>query len=228
MSIQFVLQGFFSIQHIRTAAYMARRAKRLEARYDGSATSRLLPAIRANSTSALFAAVEFLEAIVNELFADAGLPDGGHLKGFDATILRQIAEASDADVVQRTGTMEKFDRLLSLAGQSKIARGEAPGQDVALMIRLRNGLIHYKAPWLDAGSPELVRSGSLAKSGWSNAIARRFPLRARSGSISTDGWIGYGCAQWAVKTSLAYTDLICSRLSITPIYEHVRREIQTE
>jgi hypothetical protein len=74
------LQTYFSIQHVQAAAYLARRASRLERA--GAPTLRppqIDVAIRGYASSTLFTAVAFLEALANELYADAAKPDGGHL-----------------------------------------------------------------------------------------------------------------------------------------------------
>lgn len=225
MVIGFGLQTFYSIQHIRAAAYFARRAGRIERRYDGSLISPLLPAIQANATGALFSAVAFLEATANELFADASESGGGHLSGLDPSHLTVIARLGATDAVERATVMDKFDILLSAAGLEPLERGARPAQDVAALIKLRNGLIHYQAAWLDIGTDDMVRHGSLVKSRLRKEIAARFQPRRNAGVTDSSAWIGYGCARWAVESSIAFTDAVCRRLRITAIYEHVRGDL---
>jgi hypothetical protein len=220
-------QTFYSIQHIRAAAYFARRAGRLERRFDGDPTSRLLPAIQANVSGALFSSTAFLEATANELFADAATPGGGHLRGADPFAITVIARLGEKEAVDRAYTLDKFDILLSAAGWEPLDRAQRPAQDVVTLIKLRNGLLHYKASWFDSGTDNMVRAGSLAKSKLVRELAVRFRARAHANPGAPDAWIGCECAKWAVQSSLKYADTVFDRLGVKPIYDHVRDVLET-
>ena len=76
MIIGIGLQTYYSIQHVQAAAYMARQAARVEADLTGDTAPEAV-ALKAYVSSALFSSVAFLEALVNEIYADAIRPDGG-------------------------------------------------------------------------------------------------------------------------------------------------------
>lgn len=224
MLVGLSIQTYYSIQHVQAAAYFVRRASRLERR---SAVTpgcpRLNVAIQGYASSSLFTMVAFLEALANELFADAAKADGGHLSDLDPQIRKLIAELGQIESVEKASVMSKFDVLLRAAGLQPVPRDRTPGQDLATAIRLRNELVHYKAEWFDMGTPGMVRPGNFSESRLAQQIRGRF--NARHGAKGPDSWLGGGCAKWALANAIAYTDEVFSRLSITPLYEHVRSEL---
>ncbi|MBW3570601.1 MAG: hypothetical protein KY467_05805 [Gemmatimonadetes bacterium] len=217
------LYTFYSIQHFQSAGYHAGRAKRLEQRYKGEVTGRMLPAIRAEAGSAIFASVAFLEATANELFAEALQTGGGELRSRAADELEAVSQLGLMTAVERASLQEKFEFLLIGARLEPLKRGEQPAQNVDTLIGLRNGLMHYKASWLDWGTDNMIRKESLAKSKLGRGIRGLFPARAHSEGHS-DYWLGAGSARWALQSALHYADEIFRRLDVTPIYDHVRSE----
>lgn len=226
MLVGLSLQTYFSIQHVQAAAYLASRAVRLERRYAAGSTCNLGVAIKGYAASSLFTTVAFLEALVNELFADAAKSSGGHLSAIDEKSRSLIAELGQTESVERAAVMSKFDLLLRAAGSNPIDRDRNPSQDLSTAIRLRNELVHYKAEWLDSGTPGMVRPGNLYESKLAKQMQGRF--RDRPGLHSSDSWLGGGCATWAVRNAVAYTDEVFTRLGVTPLYEHVRSQLAIE
>lgn len=216
------LQTYFSIQHVQAASYFAHRASRMEKRSAGSFDPRLQVAVVGYAASALFTTVAFLEALAAELYADAVKPDGGHLSALDPKALSSIAELAKAGSVEKAPVMSRFDRLLTAAGLQPVSRGCDPGQAVAIAIRLRNELVHYKAEFFDMGTAGMVRAGSFFESSLPQQIRGRFKSRHCSGGAA-DRWLGAGCAKWAFSSAVAYTDQVFARLGVTPLYDHVRQ-----
>jgi hypothetical protein len=212
MLIGLSLQTYFSIQHVQAASYFSQRAARLE-RF-ASKQSRLPNldvAVMGYAASALFTTTAFLEALVNELFADAAKPDGGHLSALDPKTRSLIAQLGQTESVERAPAMSKFDILLRAAGLQPVPRDSCPGQDLATAVRLRNELVHYKAEWFDMGAPGMVRPGSFLESKLAQQIQGRFS--ERPGATGADRWLGSGCAEWAVTNAVAYTAMSHSLLN---------------
>lgn len=223
MLVGLSLKTYFSIQHVQAAAYMAHRASRLERRKALHSTSPLDTAIKGYASSSLFTTVAFLEALVNELFADAAMPGGGHLSALDLKHRSLISELGQTESVQRTAVMSKFDVLLRAAALQPVSKDRNPAQDLSTAIRLRNELVHYKAEWLDMGTPGMTRPGNLSESKLAQQIQGRF--RDRPGLKSSDSWLGSGCALWAIGNAIRYTDEVFARLGIVPLYEHIRKTL---
>lgn len=226
MIVGISLQTYFSIQHVQAAAYLARRAVRLERRSAAFPTPTLDVAIMGYAASSLFATVAFLEALANELFADAAQLDGGHLSSLEITKRSLIAELGKTESVERAPVMSKFDILLRAAVVQPVAKDKNPGQDLSTAIRLRNELVHYKAEWFDMGTPGMARPGNLSESKLAKQIQGRF--NDRPGLKSADSWLGGGCATWGLRCAVAYTDEVFAQLGIAPFYEHVRASLEAK
>ncbi len=223
------LKTYFSIQHVQAAAYFSRRTTRIERRKSPDLDNALRVASRGYVATTLFTAVAFLEALANELYADAEMPDGGHLKSLDPNFRRLIAEIGSVESVEKSPVMSKFDLMLRAANREPLDKGSSPSQDVATMIRLRNELVHYKAAWFDVGTEGYVRPGSLMDSKLSQQISGKFKFRTGStGGLEADSWMGCGCTQWAVTSTVSYADAVFQRLGVPPIYNHVRQCLSAE
>src|SRR5438105_50934 len=75
IAVRFRLQGrrYYSSQHIKAAALFTRQSYQIEEDYrkNGVRTDELIEDHRSYVTGAIFAVASFLEATINEVFADA-------------------------------------------------------------------------------------------------------------------------------------------------------------
>ncbi|XHS79824.1 hypothetical protein ACFJGW_07540 [Burkholderiaceae bacterium UC74_6] len=220
------LYTYYSIQHVQAAAHLSARAARLERRIQLiSKLPMASVAYKGNVISSIFTTVSFLEALANELFADAANDDGGHLTQLSPTQRASIAANLRSDRFERKPVMAKFHILLQSAGCPPINRGDTLHQHVDAAIQLRNALVHYKAEFFDVGTEGMVRNGSFMGGDLASRIKGKFPHRPGSSPMEADSWISAGCSRWALRSSLAFTDELFSRLSVTPLYAHVRNNI---
>ena len=223
------LHTYFSIQHVQAAAYLSRQTAAAETQVGQGGDPELLRVvIMANATSALFISVAFLEALSNELLADALKTNGGHLKSISHTGRSLIAVLAGDDTVEKASSLSKFNLLLKAEGKNTMNLGEFPGQDVVTINKLRNNLVNYKASWLDVGTPGMVRSGNLRDSKLQSAIKGKFANRAGANPTSADAWLGAGCTKWCVHSTIAFADNFFDEFGITPLYEHVRGNLVLE
>lgn len=220
------LQTYYSIQHVQAAAYLTRRAARVEANLTGDTAPEAVE-LKAYVSSALFSSVAFLEALANEIYADAIRPEGGHLSTLDERDRSMIAELGEIDSVQRASILSKYDILLRAAGKSPLPSDGDPHRATATVIRLRNEIVHYKASFFDVGTEGMVRAGSFHTSKLPHQIKGRFEPRKNARGLCGDAWLGHGLAQWSVITTVAYADAIFAALGVTPYYDHVRGKLGT-
>jgi hypothetical protein len=137
----------------------------------------------------IFATVAYLEADINEFFADAA--EEGATDGIanDPVVLARIRAAWGLE--NRSPVLDKYDLTLALCDQPTFDKGAAPYQAVALLIRLRSALIHFKPDWQPGGGwpgegDELSKlSKSLMKSFPENALAKEFSLTSFSAALAT-------------------------------------------
>lgn len=166
---------------------------------------------------------------MNELYADAA--DDSHL----AEIMRSIGEGYAMEMPKDVRgllaglwgterfhmgarTLEKYETALRMAGAAGFDRGVQPYQDVALLIRLRNALIHFE--------PQSHHEGENEPTQFEVRMSGKFPLNPLAAPpinplgkdplqpFLPDKCLGYGCAMWALKSSVAFTEEFFSRMGL--------------
>lgn len=172
--------------------------------------------------------VAFLESTVNELFLGAA-----------RTLVSQIGEDTvnkwtewwndtsegrdrtdvDDEQFEKISILRKYQAALERAGREEFDTSRSPYQDVGHLVELRNSIIHYKPEWIKDGLPE--------KGGQANKITSRLGTKfGPNPLLSGNDWypdnvLHHRCADWAVKTSLGFTDEFFRRLGIEPPYREV-------
>ena len=222
-------RAYFSMQHIQSAALFARHSGQIEKEYDGNFSSELITEYWAYVTASIFTAVSFLEATINEFFADTTEEYSENLRALDSNTKALMADkwkSMSKDYSIRM--MDKFDIALMVAGKPTFNRGEKPAQYVDLIVELRNSLIHYYPEWVNDGITASSMVATKRKS--LKGLIGKFPtspLMNKSGPFFPNKCLGYGCARWSVKSSLAYSDEFYARLGVSAPYEHIRQYLRT-
>lgn len=218
------------MQHIQSAALFARRSGQIEKKYDGNFSNELLTEYWADITASIFAAVSFLEATINELFADATEEYSEYPKSLNSNIKALMADMWKKGIPRtaRYPILEKFDIALILARKPTFDRGKPPAKDVELVVQLRNNLIHYEPEWM---SDETTASSMAAtEKKLSKGLRGKFstsPLMGKNNRFFPNKCLSYGCARWAVESSLAYSDEFYKKLGVSAPYEHIRQCLRT-
>lgn len=129
------IKTYYSIQHAQAAAYFARQATSVEKSISDETGDEAV-VLKAYVAGTLFSSVAFLEALANELFADAAQPDGGHLSSLPEAARAIMAELGETEAVQKAPVLSKFDLLLRGAGKVPLPKSEAPYQITSTLVRL--------------------------------------------------------------------------------------------
>ena len=207
------MRAYFSSYHLHAAKAWTKRAEDIEASYSGP--PRFDIELRSVVSGAVICSVAFLEAAINELYQDAvdrHLGYCGPLAADKRDILVGLwAPARGRDV----GLMKKYEAALEAAGTRGLARGRTPYQDAALVIALRNELVHYRPETLTAASTTRVQ----------RKLQGRFPpsalMRGAGNPWFPDHCLGAGAAAWAVNSSVAFADAFFERLGVVPNSQRV-------
>jgi hypothetical protein len=217
---------YYSHYHIKAAAFFAGQSAQLERDHghDDALCSEILTQHRAYVTGCLFSVASFLEAQINEIFTDAAEDkrDKIHKLGDRIYLFAEMWKLG----IPRTASysiLEKYEIALALAEKEPLDHHAVVYQDVKLLIRLRNALIHF----------EPTSSTSTAES--SQKLERKFkgkfllnPLTGRKTPFFPERCLGHGCAKWAVESSVKFVDHCLSRLEIEPVFNSVRNSLETE
>jgi hypothetical protein len=162
-------------------------------------------------TAIIFSAIT-LEAVLNDLAGFSQLPmftSGPEevRELLNPEKVRTLVTILNLMTDDKTGTVElKLNAAYTILTDKKYPRGEGPHQSMALLIKLRNELVHPKADVLRTGSPadaspsvtlhrlvnSLQRQGILSKSDLGDDVASAFVSTVATPEV----------AKWACNTTL--------------------------
>ena len=179
----------FSVQHLLGAALFSRSVGEIERKHAGEQYGKFWDEILQLSSACIFAAVAALEAYANELFFDRARV----FPGYPSRLLDRLWETFEQKSIS-----EKFEFALLLRNRQLMDRGARPYQDVAALIDLRNGLIHFKPEWENEAERH-------------EQISRRLHARFSPSPFLPDrlvfprSWATHSCTKWAVESCLAFS-----------------------
>lgn len=230
-SISITSRTYFSIQHIQSAALFARNAYAIEKNYDSVFSDELFSQHRAYVTASILSSVFFLEAAINELFADTVESNSEIAKKLNLTTIQLMAEMWKLEVPRTANykILQKYQIALALAQKQIFDPGAPPYQDVNLLVKLRNDLVHYEPEWVknpsndDFGPDDIHRYEKMLRGKF---LAN--PLTGQGNSFYPDKCLGHGCAEWAVNSSAKFADAFFSRMGLLSPYDHIRNRLNTK
>jgi len=204
----------FTAQFLIGAAFFSRCAEGIERESSGSITEVVRSNHRAHVVAAIMQSVAALEAEIWEVCVHG---PGHHLGSGGTDIAARDFLAPVAEVIDGEDTLSRYNLVLHLLGKDRLDRGAQPWQHAALLVKLRNALVHYKSKW----GTQLEDSKTFA------AIIRL--NHARPPFIPANGvnffphqCLSAGCAAWAVDTAVAFLDAFYVHLGISCVLEHHR------
>ena len=229
------VRTYLSIQHLKSALFFCRECEKLESEHKPGEWLQVSDRHQALVIGTVLSTVAFLEATVNEMFTDAlesfsdgplkGLDtSGGPLKGLDTSVVRRLGELWKLKV-PRTASfkiLQKYNIALTATDHLPMDPGRNPAQDVNLLVKLRNALIHYEPETFQiAETPEADEDPHRLEP----MLKGKFPLNQlteKSGNhFFPTKCLGHGCADWAVQSSISFVREFSKAMGTTPIFEHV-------
>ena len=154
----------------------------------------------------IFSAASYLEAYINEYYVNFSQCNLYGLK-VDSDSLIQIETLWKMDIPRTASfkTLDKYQIMLTLCKKPKFNKSIRPYQDVEILIKLRNSLIHYE--------PEYIES----KFNNPNAQLHRFekyltgkidlnPFATKLDDFYPTKLISYSCCKWALDSVDQFTD----------------------
>lgn len=207
---------YFSTQHLWGANRWVSEAERIE--NAGGQVPRFDIEHRSFVANAIFSAVAFLEAAINELFQDAFDDHLAYIAPLDPAVRSSLAEfwriiaEHNVHARSRFGTTEKYEIALALTHCDGIDHDSELHRNVRLTIRLQNALVHYKPSTLM----------QIDKSGFEEELHGKFPLNplmtGAENPFFPDKALGSGCARWSTDVCRAYADAFFAEIGLTPNY----------
>jgi len=210
-SVTVSMRAYLSSHYLWAAEHFAALASKVES--DPSRQSFDLRH-RAYVVATIFQSLAFVEALINELLKDAADGSPGYLAAVDPTILQGLAVFWETDD-GFARLLSKYQVALVVARCSPLDSGQQPYQDLNLLRELRNLLVHFRPETVSSAHVQTIEKRLKGK------FAIDPTLKDMGNPFFPDKCLSAGCAAWATKTTRAFTDEFCRRLSITPNYQAV-------
>ncbi len=207
--------------HLYSAFMFAQYAERMEETASQLADSESIYQYRSFVISGVVSSVAFLESKLAELRSDA--QTGGGLSAFGlATKECEALVAALDHRWQRAGILDRYQMVLEVLGKVRIEIDRRPFQDVALVVKLRNYLVHFPGEWLVEPDDET----STFRQEDVPLIERQLKGQFRSTKFAwpaqpffPDHCLTAGCARWAAESTLLFAKEFSSRAGV--IMKHV-------
>ena len=203
----------FTGQHLEASAIFVRKVRAIEA----TATEQTDDAIRCEHRGLVCAIVmQCAAALETEAHEVCTYGPGAHLgsNGTDHEAQRLLLPL--ADVVDDQDTLSRFEVVLHLLRKPPLNRGADPFQSAALVVRLRNELVHYKSRWsVEMASSKLysaLQSLGHKPPPFAHPSMNFFPHRC----LSAD------CGAWALRSVVAFLEAFYQALGVPSRFETYR------
>lgn len=215
---------YLSISHLSAAALFSKRAAALESvlTLGDPASNDGIREHNACVVTSVMLSVAFLEATINELWADCH-------EGFDSRRLQGIqghkvmAALWKSASLKRATMLEKYELVLELNAKPELPKGTNPYQGVKLLVELRNALVHYEPETILNFSDDLEKGAEHKFEKKLRGLFEPNKLMTGAGNpFYPDKVLGAGCAGWAVASAVAFADAFFDRLGISSTYQKAR------
>jgi len=200
-----------SFSHIKAAAHFAKLSYEIEDKYDESkSSSDLLDKHRSYVIGSIITAVCYLEATINELFTD--VEDISRSNEWNPDVTQKMNKEWDKE--RSLQLIIKYERALCIVKSESFDRGAEPYQSAASLIFLRNALIHYKPEWIGTGESYNKTLNEKLRQKLEKKIKKLNPMTREGSLFFPHRCLGYGCAKWAVESSLNFSNEFFSKIGL--------------
>jgi hypothetical protein len=201
-----------SFSHIKAAAHFAKLSYEKEDEYDDSQpSSELRDAHRSYVIGSIITAVCYLEATINELFTNVEEISSSNEWSPDVAIKMNEEWANERSLQ----LIIKYERALCIVKSESFDRGAEPYQSAASLIFLRNALIHYKPEWVGTGESYNKRlNEEKLRQKLEKKIKKLNPMTREGSLFFPHRCLGYGCAKWAVESSVNFSNEFFSKIGL--------------
>ncbi len=144
--------------------------------------------------------VVFAEAAINEFYLDLQ-EQTSRRYALDNSVRTRIAQVWETAKIDKLPVLEKYQTALLLCGRHRFDESAQPFQEVNLLVKLRNVIVHFKPEMssaTDYGKKNLRLVGMFEQRFASNQLA------VSGNAYFPDHCLGAGCARWAVNSSYEF------------------------
>jgi hypothetical protein len=183
--------------------------------------------------NSILSSVAFLESTINEFYADAADDAYFFIDEKNEELLKTISEKwRNEKNFDRAPLVNKYQNILMIADKSPFDEDNPVFSNIRTLIEIRNYLMHYKREWIVVQKGEMT--GDIEETHGEKLermLRNKFvinPLAQKNRPFFPDTCFGHGCAEWAVKNSLAFTDEFFKKLELPAPYDGIINELATK
>ena len=222
------VRSYFSIQHLLSASLFLKNLIDFEIQLSPDTNDDELLVHRALIVSIIMSCVAFLEATINEIFMDSIEIPHGIILDLEEPAIKLFSQMWKNGIPRTAGypIIEKYQIALTLASKNEFDLGTNLVENILLLTKLRNALIHFEPDSVVTKSlfePEKVKRQKLE-----SQLKGKFKLNQYTGvnnPFFPDKCLSLDCALWAINSSLCFTDEFFMRLEILPTYQKIKHRI---
>jgi hypothetical protein len=235
--VQAVSRHNLSSNHLWAASHFAFLAGEIEHRYEKAAWGEaLMPFYREHQayvTGCVTSTSSFLESLINEMFKDAE-DRSPRLGSIDHKFIEIISGLWSVEHFRsHAKILEKYQTYLCLTSSDTFSTDGYPYRDVKLMLDIRNSLVHFKPEY---GSSELDQDDTQRDphKKLTRSLRGKFSHNKIGGLASTGNpffpmkCLGFGCAEWSVRSAISFVDEFCLRLGVTSPIDGIRGSLKVK
>jgi hypothetical protein len=224
----------FSVRYIQSAVVLCRLGYWIEKDFldSGKISEEARLRHEVFILNSILSSVAFLECTINELYADAADDAYFFTDKKNEVLLKTIGEKwRNEKNFDRAPLVNKYQKILMIADKPVFDDDNPVFSDVRTLIEIRNYLMHYKREWIVVQKGEMdgdIEESHSEKLG--RMLRNRFagnPLAQKSCPFFPDICFGHGCAEWAVKNSIAFTDAFFKKIELSAPYDGIKNELAT-
>jgi hypothetical protein len=208
------MRSYFSSDYLWAAIHFAEQAKTIEQQNSGPA--RKDPTHRAYVIGAIVESCAGIEAAINEVFVDVSDEEESYVGPLSDDAKRLLKWQWGSGKADQLPVLDKFNAVLVAAAQEPFDSGAQPYQDAALLIELRNYLMHYKPHWVAEDLPHRLEGRLKSARFAANAL-----MTGSGNAFFPDHALGAGCAIWATSTARKFLDEFCRQSGLNLNYQRV-------
>lgn len=217
MSVQLRVYHSFSGSLLKTSEYFTGLSFKLESENENKQVSEEAKANnKSYVTGTIISSIAFLESTISELFWSSAKSPTGIAKELNENLRKRMANIYNDffNTYKNMSILDKYQYSLFLNGQNLFDRGINPFQDVSLVIKLRNALVHFEPELIEA-EENIQKLDNILKGKfeqcpfYSEPSFLFFPHRCLS----------HGCAKWVVISCVHFVNDFYKKIGVDKKYE---------
>ncbi len=206
-----------TVQHLQAAILFYKNCYRIEQEHEGEKFGEFFTGIRSYVTASVILSAATLEAYVNEIFINVV---EGRSKGINEKYRLEI-ENKWEDIKKKDTTLEKYKKYLKYVNKTRKNSNEYFYPSI--LVKIRNGLVHYVPKWDKDKTPEEEMESQL---GHLKNIIKFSPFIDEKAPLFPMRCMTYDLARWSIETVLDFIKWFEDTANLENKFERFREHMK--